>query len=125
MSDGQPIGVLRPPIGPGNEGKLYAAALTPQGDLAALGGWSADNDVYIFRRDSGASVLRLGGMPNAINRLAFFAGWENAGGCALGRPRHPRIRAVMVGRVRRCWAKTAPMRVIRTASASAPMGGAW
>ena len=71
LSDGQPIGVLRPPIGPGNEGKLYAAALTPQADLAALGGWSADNDVYIFRRDSGAMLLRLGGMPNAINRLAF------------------------------------------------------
>ena len=80
LSDGQPIGVLRPPIGPGNEGKLYAAALTPQGDLAAVGGWSADNDVYIFRRESGA----------------------------------------MPGRVRRCWVKTAPMAVIRTASALVP-----
>ena len=71
LSDGQPIGVLRPPIGPGNEGKLYAAALTPQGDLAAVGGWSADNDVYIFRRESGAMRLRLSGMPNVINHLTF------------------------------------------------------
>lgn len=71
LSDGQPIGVLRPPIGPGNEGRLYAAALTPQGDLAAVAGWSADNDVYIFQRDGGAMRLRLGGMPNVINHLAF------------------------------------------------------
>lgn len=71
LSDGQPIGVLRPPIGPGNEGKLYAAALTPQGDLAAVGGWSADNDVYIFNPDNGSMRLRLGGMPNVINHLAF------------------------------------------------------
>ena len=62
---------MRPPIGPGNEGKLYAAALTPQGDLAAVGGWSADNDVYIFRRESGAMRLRLSGMPNVINHLTF------------------------------------------------------
>jgi hypothetical protein len=35
------VRVLRPPIGPGNEGSAGAVALTPDGKIAAVGGWPA------------------------------------------------------------------------------------
>jgi WD40 repeat protein len=35
------VRVLRPPIGPGNEGLVGAVALTPDGKIAAVGGWPA------------------------------------------------------------------------------------
>lgn len=63
--------VLRPPIGPGNEGKLYAGALTPDGQIAAVAGWSADNDVYLFRTADAQLLARIQGLPNVVNQLAF------------------------------------------------------
>lgn len=43
--------VLRVPIGTGDEGKLFAVALSPDGSTAAVGGWtSADGlktDIYL------------------------------------------------------------------------------
>ena len=50
---GEVLQILRPPIGPGNEGYVYAAAISPDGRSAALGGWtgwSFDNSmrIYIF-----------------------------------------------------------------------------
>ena len=38
VASGEPIRVLRPPIGPGREGKLFAAALSPDGRTLAVGG---------------------------------------------------------------------------------------
>ncbi|MEJ6001650.1 caspase family protein [Paucibacter soli] len=63
--------VLRPPIGPGNEGKLYAGALTPDGSVAAVAGWSAENEVYLFRCADGQLLSRIRDLPNVVNRLAF------------------------------------------------------
>lgn len=70
-TDGKQLSVLRPPIGPDNEGKLFAAALTPQGDIAAVGGWSADNDIYLYRAADGVMLSRISGLPNVVNHLAF------------------------------------------------------
>lgn len=72
---GRPVRVLRPPLGPGNEGKLYAVALSPDGRLVAVGGWgqSRDHDVYLFDRATGALLARQGGHENVINHLAFDA----------------------------------------------------
>ena len=71
LSNGQLLQTLRPPIGAGNDGRLFAAAITPDGDTVAVGGWSPDNDVYLFDRASGAMVQRLSGLPNTITHLSF------------------------------------------------------
>lgn len=71
LSNGALLQTLRPPIGPGNDGKLFAAAITPDSATIALGGWSADNDVYLFDRSSGQMLQRITGLPNTITRLEF------------------------------------------------------
>ena len=71
LSDGHLLHTLRPPIGAGNEGKLFAATMTPDGAVVAVGGWSADNDVYVFDRASGVMVQRITGLPEVITQLAF------------------------------------------------------
>jgi WD40 repeat protein len=70
-ADGKLLTVLRPPIGAGNEGKLFAAALTPNGNVAAVSGWSADNDIYLFRVSDGVMLSRISGLPNVANHLTF------------------------------------------------------
>ena len=68
---------LRVPIGDGNEGKLYAVALSPDGQWVAAGGWDAhysvDNTmaVYIFEAATRRLVTRLDGLRNVIYHLAF------------------------------------------------------
>ncbi len=71
LSNGALLQTLRPPIGPGNDGKLFAAAITPDGGVVAVGGWSADNDVYLFERAGGQMLQRITGLPNTITHLAF------------------------------------------------------
>src|SRR5260370_1271843 len=39
VASGEPLRVLRPPIGVGPEGKIYAAALAPDGRTLAVGGY--------------------------------------------------------------------------------------
>ena len=39
VASGEPLRVLRPPIGRGQEGMLYAAALSPDGRTLAVGGY--------------------------------------------------------------------------------------
>jgi WD40 repeat protein len=71
LSTGRLLRTLRPPSGPGNEGKLFAAAMTPDGKVVAAGGWSADNDVYLFDRATGSMIQRITGLPETITQLAF------------------------------------------------------
>lgn len=72
LADGRLLSTLRPPQGLGNEGKLFAAALSPDGQTVALGGWTDDeNSAYLFERATGRLLRRLTGLPNAINHLAF------------------------------------------------------
>ena len=40
VATGEQLVVLRPPQDAGNEGKLYAVALSPDGATVALGGWT-------------------------------------------------------------------------------------
>ena len=64
---------LRVPIGEGDEGKVYAVALSPDGKWAAAGVWSKNDDVYIFEAATGRLVMRLSRLGAVINHLAFSA----------------------------------------------------
>lgn len=68
--------VLRPPIGEGDQGKLYSVAISPDGRLVACGGLTKlagepGNSIYLFLRTDGRLVGRAGNLPHAIAQLAF------------------------------------------------------
>ncbi len=63
--------VLRPSIGPGDEGKLFAVAMSPDGAVVAAAGWAEEDCIYLFDRATGQLQRRLTGLPNVINHLAF------------------------------------------------------
>jgi WD40 repeat protein len=71
------VRVLRVPQGDGAEGKLYAVALSPDGALVALGGFTGPpgepEAIYLFDRTSGRLLQRLTGLPNVVHHLAFSA----------------------------------------------------
>ncbi len=76
MASGDLLRVLRPPIGQGNEGKLFAVALSPDGTLVAAAGWTGWDwersvSIYLFDRASGRLRQRLTGLPNVVQDLAF------------------------------------------------------
>ena len=78
LPEGKLLRTLRPPIGPGNEGKVYAVALDPAGRWVAAGGYSVglckDGDdksfVTLFDTATGAVRARLGPLPNVVFDLA-------------------------------------------------------
>jgi WD40 repeat protein len=71
------VRTFRVPIGEGDDGKVYAVALSPDGQWVAAGGWDQNaqttNDVgvYIFEAATGRLVTRLGRLSNVIYHLAF------------------------------------------------------
>ncbi len=76
LNDGHLLSTLRVPIGKGNEGKLFAAAMSPDGQTIAVAGWTGwDYDgsasVFIFDRASGQMQRRLSGLSGTVNDLAF------------------------------------------------------
>jgi hypothetical protein len=77
MPEGKLLRTQRLPIGPGNEGKVYAAAVSPDGQLVAAGGWDAakpargPHAVYVFDSATGARMRRFGAFPDVIAHLAF------------------------------------------------------
>jgi WD40 repeat protein len=72
-SSGQLLRIYRVPSETGTtNGNLYACALSPDGKIAAMGGYDWDSGVYIFDRQSGQMTKRLSGLSgNNINRLHF------------------------------------------------------
>ncbi|WP_447975441.1 caspase family protein [Nitrospira sp. Kam-Ns4a] len=77
LPKGRLLRVLRPPIGDGNDGKLYAVTLSPDGRTVACGGFTGAADepksIYLFDAPSGRLVRRIGGLPEAVNHLAYSA----------------------------------------------------
>jgi WD40 repeat protein len=76
LATGRLLRTLRPPIGAGNEGKIFAVAISPDGSLIAAGGWTGfewdkQYRIYLFDRESGRIALRLGGALTVVNHLAF------------------------------------------------------
>jgi len=77
-ASGRLLQVLRPPIGAGDEGKLHAVAITPDGSVVAVGGstgasWNGRTQVYLFDRASGRMLRRLPGAAGSVLHLNFSA----------------------------------------------------
>ncbi len=68
---GGQLAVFRPPSAPGNDGKLYAVAMTPDGAVFATAGWTVSNDLYLVRRSDGQIVHRITGLPDVVTHLSF------------------------------------------------------
>ncbi len=73
---GDLLHTFRIPIAQGNEGMLYAGAISPDGETVAIAGWTGDawddsHCIYILNAVSGTMLQRLTGLPNVINDLEF------------------------------------------------------
>ena len=68
--------IIRGEIGEGNEGKIYAAALSPDNEWLAVGGWLAGNledtrAIRLYHFPTGRLTTRLKGHTNVVTALAF------------------------------------------------------
>jgi WD40 repeat protein len=72
LTDGKLIRTLRVPAGPGNIGKIYAVAISPDGHLVAAGGWTntAEHWIYLFDGQTGELIKRVSSWASAFS-LAF------------------------------------------------------
>ncbi len=73
---GRLLRILRPPIDAGNEGMLFSCALSPDGTIAVVGGWTGylwnrTHNIYIFNTSTGEMLQRISGMENVIDDLKF------------------------------------------------------
>ncbi len=71
----EPLGVLRPPVGPADEGALYAVAASV--DRIAVGGRTGAGGNYaidLFARQGLKPQGNIAGLPQPITALAFNAG---------------------------------------------------
>ncbi|MBM4049872.1 MAG: hypothetical protein FJ279_32655, partial [Planctomycetes bacterium] len=75
LATGRLARVLRPPIGPGNEGKVYVVALSPDATTVACGGWAGAWEgahcIYLFDRASGRLLRRITGLPEVVLHLVY------------------------------------------------------
>ncbi len=73
---GNLLNTYRIPVGGTNEGKIFACALSPDGKIAALAGWTGyewDNamSIYLVNTQSGSIVHRIQDLPEVINDIEF------------------------------------------------------
>lgn len=73
---GDLLRVLRPPLDSGNDGKIYAAALSPDGKTAVVSGWTGYDwdgkiSLYLFDAGTGELVRKVPGLPNVPYDLRF------------------------------------------------------
>jgi WD40 repeat protein len=97
LSTGRLLKIFRPPIGEGPVGMIFAVAISPDGKTIACGGRTeigggTSRSIYLFDRDSGKLVRRIGGLSNNLLRLAYskdgnflLAGMQSNGGIRIYR----------------------------------------
>jgi WD40 repeat protein len=76
VADGRLLRTIWIPVGPEYVGRIYAAAISPDGSAIAAGGYTerlhGDIPIYIFDRESGKLVRRIrGGLPDVTLFLTF------------------------------------------------------
>ncbi len=75
VANGALLQTLRPSIGEGDEGKVYAVAISPDGGVVAVGGFTGKKgeplSIYLFDRATGQMLRHIGGLPNSIDDLSF------------------------------------------------------
>ncbi|MGD0617732.1 MAG: caspase family protein [Bryobacteraceae bacterium] len=95
LATGRLLQTIRPPAGTGNEGKVDAVAISPDGKTIAAGGWTGCDwekscSIYLFDRESGVLRRRVVGLASSIQHLAYspdgrllFAGLGGENGVRL------------------------------------------
>jgi WD40 repeat protein len=76
LSTGRLLKIFRPPIGEGPVGMIFAVAISPDGKTIACGGWTeseerASRSIYLFDREIGKLVERIGGLSYSVGKLAY------------------------------------------------------
>jgi len=97
LSTGRLLKIFRPPIGEGPVGMIFAVAISPDGKTVACGGRTesgqgALRSIYLFDRESGKLVRRIGGLSYNLLGLAYskdgkflLAGMQSSGGIRIYR----------------------------------------
>ncbi|HEY2092961.1 MAG TPA: caspase family protein [Thermoanaerobaculia bacterium] len=76
LRSGRLLRTIHLPAGSGNEGQVYALAITPNGQTIAAGGWTGWDwegtaSIYLFDRKTGRLERRISGLPGRPVRLAY------------------------------------------------------
>ncbi|WP_282125071.1 caspase family protein [Marinifilum flexuosum] len=103
---GELIRTFRPPIGHGFDGKLYAGAVSPNGQIVVVGGYTgkknAHKNIYIFNRANGKLLQRLPGHEDVIFDIEFspgnryFAATLGSGGIVIYRFEYSKVKSKFV-----------------------------